>query len=66
MDRIDDSVHRAIHVVDKQCTMEEFGRRFNPVFKAELGYGYFELVHREYLKLHKNVIIMDKVKQLYT
>ena len=64
MDRIEDNVHRAIQIVDKQCTMEEFGRRFNPVFKAELGYGYFELAHEEFLKLHKNVIVMDKVKPL--
>ena len=61
MDKINSSVHRAVHVVDRQCTMEEFGRRFNPVFKAEHGYGYFEFAHNECLKLHKNVIVMDKV-----
>ena len=61
MDRIGYSVHRAVYPVDNQCNMEEFERRYNPVFKAELGYGYFEFAQREYLKAHKNVIVMDKV-----
>ena len=61
MDRISNSVHREVQIIDEQCTMEEFGRRFSPVFKAEQGYGYFEVAHDEYLKLHKNVILMDKV-----
>ena len=61
MDMIGYSVHRAVYVVDEQCNMEEFGRCYNPVFKAELGYGYFEFTEMEYLKPHKNVIVMNKV-----
>ena len=61
MERISYSVHRAVYNVDKQCSMEEFGRRYNPVFRAEQGYGYFEFTEEEYLEPDKNVIVMDKV-----
>lgn len=61
MERISYNIHKEVNSVKKECTLEEFGRQYNPVFKAELGYGYFEFTEPEYLKPKKNVIVMDKV-----
>lgn len=62
MDKV--NVYREIHGVEKQCNMEEFGRRHIPGYKSELGYGYFEFKEPECLKPHKNVIVVDKVQIL--
>lgn len=61
MEWIGYNIHREVNFVNEECTLEEFGRYYNPGFKAELGHGYFEFTEREYLKPQKNVIVMDKV-----
>ena len=65
MDKISDKTHSYMKSVQSQSELEEFGRRYNPVFKAYKGYGYFEFKQKEQLKLYKNVIIMDKVNLPY-
>ena len=61
MERINYSIHKEVNVVNKEYTVEELGRQYNPAFKAESGYGYYEFTEMEHLKPQKNVIIMDKV-----
>ena len=61
MNRID--AHYSIHEIPEHCddTLESYGKRHVPGFRSESGYGYFEFTEPEYLKPHKNVILMDKV-----
>ena len=61
MERISYNIHKEVNYVNKDSTLEEFGRLCNPVFRAEQGYGYFEFTEPEYLKPQKNVIVIDKV-----
>jgi hypothetical protein len=41
--------------------MGVFGAQKNPGFRPESGYGYYEFKEEEYLKVHKNVILIHKV-----
>ena len=61
MKTISYNIHREANVICKEYTIEEMGRQYNPAFKAELGYGYFEFTEMEYSEPRKNVIVMDKV-----
>lgn len=65
MERIGYNIHKEVNYVNKDSTLEEFGRQYNPIFRAELGYGYFEFTEPEYLNLKKKVIVMDKVCNCY-
>ena len=61
MNRID--AHHSIYEIPEDCddTVENYGKWHIPGFRSESGYGYFEFTKPEYLKPHKNVILMDKV-----
>ena len=63
MTRLRTDTHYSIYEVREDCddTVESFGRRHIPGFKSGSGYGYFEFTKPEYMKLNKNVILMDKV-----
>lgn len=63
MEKIPKNVHYLVYYVPKKCNMAEFGARAQGIlgFKPEVGYGYYEFQMKEYLKLHKNVVLMHKV-----
>lgn len=56
------NAYNEVYAIQKQCNMNEFGRRHIPGYNSELGYGYYEFTEPEYLKTHKNVIVMDEVR----
>ena len=60
MDKV--NAYSCVYEVHEQCNMNEFGRRHIPGYTSELGFGYFEFTKKETLKVHKNVMVMDKVK----
>ena len=51
----------AIYDVSESSNMADFGSLCIPGFKTERGYGYYEYREPEFIKPHKNVILMDKV-----
>lgn len=61
MEKIKRETHRLVLTVQTPCKMEEFGRRYIPGFKTEMGYGYFEFTREEFLKPYKSVVVMDEV-----
>lgn len=50
-----------LHDVHERCNMGDFGALKIPGFRPENGYGYFEFKKEEYLKLHKNIVLIHKV-----
>ena len=61
MDKFHETVHYEVYDVHKPCKMAEFGRSHIPGFRPESGCGFFEFKKEEFLKLHKAVILIDKV-----
>lgn len=60
------NAYYTIYNVHTRCNMEEFGRKYIPGFKPEMGYGYYEFKQEdEYYKPHKRVILIHKVKCLW-
>jgi hypothetical protein len=57
--------YHEVHDVDKRCNMSDFGAEKVSGFRPERGYGYFEFKEEEYLKLHKNVVLLHKVFKHY-
>ena len=66
MTKIDSAVYRCMYLVNESCNMEEFGRLHLGAYKQANGYGYFEFSSEEELETDVNVIVMDKVSNLYT
>ena len=65
MEKIPDHLHYDLYDVPKKCNMAIFGAQKNPGFRPDKGYGYYEFVGKEYLKPHKNVVLMSKVCKTY-
>ena len=54
-----------IYDVDKDCNMTSFGGCNIPGFKIKGGYGYYEFKEPEYIKPHRNVMLVDKVGEFF-
>ena len=53
--------HYEICDVNENCNMTSFGGYNIPGFKIKRGYGYYEFTEHEFIKPHRNVILVDKV-----
>ena len=53
--------YNAIYDVNENSNMATFGRCCIPGFRMERGYGYYEFREPEFIKPHRNVILVDKV-----
>lgn len=61
MKKIKKYFHYKVYDVYERCNMGDFGAQKVPGFRPETGYGYYEFVEDEYLKPHKNVVLVHKV-----